>query len=427
MTRTSIYACIAALAATPALTNPVDLVRPDAPELAFFGTLPVGVQTLEFVNPGQIDIVNVTDQDIPLYDRPLTVEVWYPAEDDNRARTSYDTVLRDGVTPVTLTGRATRDADPVGEGTFPLIVISHGYPGNRYLMSHLGENLASKGFVTVSIDHTDSTYSDQGAFGSTLYHRPLDQRFVIDQMEALESRLGGIIDTSVVGVIGYSMGGYGALVFGGAGVTQQATEASWGTPRGLLAAHLSGSESLAALRDPRVRAIVAIGPWGRNADVWDANSMAGLDTPTLIMAGGSDDVSVYGAIRTIFEEAGNTERHLLTFTNANHNAAAPIPAPAEAWDPVETLDFVPFEHYADPVWDSTRMNNIAQHFATAFFDLHLRGDISRRPYLELIPNANDGVVALDEEALPTEDHTYWAGFPARTARGLRFETLGAGE
>lgn len=427
MTRTSIYACIAALAATPALTNPVDLVRPDAPELAFFGTLPVGVQTLEFVNPGQIDIVNVTDQDIPLYDRPLTVEVWYPAEDDNRARTSYDTVLRDGVTPVTLTGRATRDADPAGEGTFPLIVISHGYPGNRYLMSHLGENLASKGFVTVAIDHTDSTYSDQGAFGSTLYHRPLDQRFVIDQMEALESRLGGIIDTSVVGVIGYSMGGYGALVFGGAGVTQQATEASWGTPRGLLAAHLSGSESLAALRDSRVRAIVAIGPWGRNADVWDANGMAGLDTPTLIMAGSSDDVSVYGAIRTIFEEAGNTERHLLTFTNANHNAAAPIPAPAEAWDPVETLDFVPFEHYADPVWDSTRMNNIAQHFATAFFDLHLRGDISRRPYLELIPNANDGVVALDEEALPTEDHTYWAGFPARTARGLRFETLAAGE
>ncbi|QJF50499.1 alpha/beta hydrolase family protein [Roseobacter ponti] len=427
MTRTSIFACIAALAATPALTNPVDLVRPDAPELAFFGTLPVGVQTLEFVNPGQIDIVNVTDQDIPLYDRPLTVEVWYPAEDDSSARTGYDTVLRDGVTPVTLTGRATRDADPAAEGMFPLIVISHGYPGNRYLMAHLGENLASKGFVTVSVDHTDSTYSDQGAFGSTLYHRPLDQRFVIDQMEALESRLGGIIDTSVVGIIGYSMGGYGALVFGGAGVTQQATEAAWGTPRGLLTAHLSGSESLAALRDPRVRAIVAIGPWGRNADVWDANGMAGLDTPTLIMAGGSDDVSVYGAIRTIFEEAGNTERHLLTFVNANHNAAAPIPAPAEAWDPVETLDFVPFEHYADPVWDSTRMNNIAQHFATAFFDLHLRGDVSRRPYLELIPNANDGVVALDEEALPTDDHTYWAGFPARTARGLRFETLSVGE
>ena len=43
------------------------------------------------------------------------------------------------------------------------MIISHGYPGNRYLMSHLGENLASKGFVVASIDHRDSTYDDQKA------------------------------------------------------------------------------------------------------------------------------------------------------------------------------------------------------------------------------------------------------------------------
>ena len=146
-----------------------------------------------------------------------------------------------------------------------------------------------------------------------------------------------------------------------------------------------------------------------------------------IVAGGSDDVSVYGAIRSIFEEARGTERHLLTFNHANHNAAAPIPAPRESWEPVESLDFVPFEHYADPVWDTVRMNNIAQHFATAFFDLHLRGDVSRRPYFDLIPSSDDGVTALDEEALPTDDHTYWVGFPDRTARGLRFETLAEGE
>jgi predicted dienelactone hydrolase len=40
----------------------------------------------------------------------------------------------------------------------PLVIISHGYPGNRYLMSHLGEDLASKGYVVASIDHRDSTY-----------------------------------------------------------------------------------------------------------------------------------------------------------------------------------------------------------------------------------------------------------------------------
>ncbi|WP_300032088.1 alpha/beta fold hydrolase [uncultured Roseobacter sp.] len=426
MSRYRFLAALAVLASGTAQANPIDQVRPDAPELAQFGTLPIGVRTLEFTNPDQIDVLSVTDDAVPRYDRALTVEVWYPAAEGTVPGGTYDTVLRDGQTPVTLTGRAARDAEPATDGSYPLIVISHGYPGNRFLMSHLGENLASKGYVTLAIDHRDSTYSDQAAFGSTLLYRPLDQRFVIDQMEALESALGAITDTSAVGVIGYSMGGYGALVFGGAGVTEASTEYSWGTPNGLLSQHLSGSESHAALMDDRVKALIAIGPWGRNAGFWDANTLAGLSKPTLIMAGGSDDVSVYGAIRSIFEEARGTDRHLLTFNHANHNAAAPMPAPAESWEPVETLDFVPFEHYADPVWDTVRMNNIAQHFATAFFDLHLRGDVSRRPYFDLIPEADAGVLALDEEALPTDDHTYWTGFPPRTARGLRFETLTEG-
>ncbi|MCV3272929.1 alpha/beta hydrolase family protein [Roseobacter sinensis] len=420
-------AAVVAIMAAPALANPIDSIRPDAPELAPYGSRPIGVQTLEWVHADQIDIVNVEGDSEPLYDRPLTAEVWYPAADGTTPGGSYRAILRDGKTEVTLTGRAARDAPPASGERYPLIVISHGYPGNRFLMSHLGENLASKGFVTVSIDHTDSTYSDQAAFGATLYHRPIDQRFVVDQMATLDGPLGAIIDTSAVGVIGYSMGGYGALIFGGAGVTQAATEYSWGTPNGLLERHMAGSESHEALIDSRVKAIIAIGPWGRNAGFWDANGLAGLRVPTLLMAGGSDDVSVYATIRTIFEQAAGADRHLLTFEHANHNAAAPIPAPKESWIPVEELDFVPFEHYSDPVWDTTRMNNIAQHFATAFFDLHLKGDISKRPYLELIPDADQGIIALDEDATPTEDHSYWTGFPARTAKGLRFETLLKGE
>ena len=67
-----------------------------------------------------------------------------------------------------------RDAAPAAAaGGYPLVILSHGYPGNRYLLGHLGENLASKGFVVASIDHPDSTYDDQKAFASTLYNRPL--------------------------------------------------------------------------------------------------------------------------------------------------------------------------------------------------------------------------------------------------------------
>ncbi|MEM8591560.1 MAG: dienelactone hydrolase, partial [Pseudomonadota bacterium] len=81
----------------------------------------------------------------------------------------------------------------------------------------------------------------------------------------------------------------------------------------------------------------------------------------------------------------------------------------------------------DAVWDSVRMNNIAQHFATAFLDLHLKGDGSRTEFLDLIPEADAGVVSLNEDGSEKDDHSYWAGFPPRTALGLRFETKAAGE
>ena len=64
------------------------------------------------------------------------------------------------------------------------------------------------------------------------------------------------------------------------------------------------------------------------------------------------------------------------------------------------------------------MNNIAQHFATAFFDHYLRGDEGKAEYLDLIENAEDGVWSVDDAGAFTEEHTYWRGFPERTAVGL---------
>lgn len=419
---------MAALGATGAVfANPIDQIRPDSPALAAYGDYPIGVQTMSMIIPDSTDVLRIDGENVPRYDRSLELEIWYPAAIGTVQGGTYQAMLRDGETQVELTGRAARDATPAEGEVFPLIVISHGYPGNRYLMSHLGENLASKGYVTVSIDHTDSTYSDQGAFGSTLLNRPLDQAAVVNYMAALDGPLGGIVNANNTGVVGYSMGGYGALIFGGAGVTQASTELSWGTPNGLLSQHLAGSETHEALMDPRVKAIIAIGPWGNNAGFWDADGLAGLRVPLMMMAGSDDDVSVYGAMRGVFDGAVGIDRHLLTFEYANHNAAAPMPAPAEAWAPSETLGFSPFEHYADPVWDTVRMNNIAQHFATAFMNVHLKNEAEASSFLELTPKSGDGVVDLDDGEMPTDVHTYWKGFAPRTAKGLQFETKAAGE
>jgi hypothetical protein len=63
-------------------------------------------------------------------------------------------------------------------------------------------------------------------------------------------------------------------------------------------------------------------------------------------------------------------------------------------------------HYADAVWDTTRMNNILQHFATAYFGVHLKNEADKQAYLDLPPNGKDAD---------------WKGFRRRSAVGLILE------
>ena len=408
--------------------NRIDVIRPDAPELAAHGDYTIGVQTIELVNPDQLDIINVgEDGTIPSYDRPLTVEIWYPAtlEDGQEAGGEYSVIARDPTLEVTVKGQAVRDATPNNaDGPYPLIIISHGYPGNRYLMSHLGENLATKGYVTVSIDHTDSTYSDQAAFGSTLLNRSLDQLFVLEQMANIgaengDSNLAGMIDVDNTGIIGYSMGGYGAVNVAGGGYTAASVAYPWGTPSGALEVRQAGNKEFENSKDDRIKAFMAFAPWGMNTGFWDAEGLKGIESPIMFVAGSKDDVSGYeNGIKAIYDHSINAERYLLTLENANHNSGAGMTAPVETWQPSETLPFVPFEHYADAVWDTTRMNNIAQHFATAFFGKYVMQDDSMDEYLDLVENAENGVWAVDDAGEEQEDHSYWKGFPNRTALGL---------
>ncbi|MDZ7801778.1 MAG: dienelactone hydrolase [Trueperaceae bacterium] len=425
-TLVTLLATLSFLAAT-ALAQPsnrIDVQRPDAPELAAYGPHDVGVRTMNVVDEDRLDILAATEgEEIPRYDRPLTLEVWYPAtlEDGTEAGTTYTVTTRDGSTQADLTGRAVRDATPnAGDAPYPLVIVSHGYPGNRFLLSHLSENLASKGYVVAAIDHTDSMYSDQAAFASTLYNRPLDQLFVLDEMERFsapdEGFLSGLVDASTTAIVGYSMGAYGAVNVIGGGYTEASTQFGFSPPNGVLAHHQAGTESFEARQDPRVVAAIAIAPWGMNAGFWNAEGLAGIDTPVLFMAGSVDDVAGYeNGTRAIFEGAVNADRYLLTFQNANHNAAAPIPAPREAWETGT------FDHYGDAVWDTVRMNNVAQHFATAFLAQHLKADADMAPYLDLVERAADGVWSVDDDGEFTDEHTYWKGFPNRTAVGLILE------
>ena len=416
--------------------NRVDSIRPDAPALAKYGTFGVGVRTARFIHANQVDVLKAkAGEPLPHYDRPLTVEMWYPSKavPEGPGAGEYRVVSRDPKREVTLRGKAVRDAAPDGsQGPYPLVLISHGYPGNRFLMTPLAENLASKGYVVASIDHTDSTYSDQAAFASTLLNRPLDQLFVLREMAALNAgnsadALGGVlkgmVNADATGLIGYSMGGYGAINTVGGGFTAASVTSTLAPPNNALAVRQAGNPAYTASLDPRIKAVIAIAPWGWRTGFWDAEGLSGIKTPLFFMAGGIDDVAGYApGVRNIFEASVNAPRYLLTFDNANHNAAAPMPAPKESWTPIANLPVIPAMHYIDPVWDNVRMNNIAQHFATAFLARHLRADTGMDAYLALVESSKDGKWSMQADGTPQADHTYWKGFANRTAVGLRLES-----
>ena len=62
-----------------------------------------------------------------------------------------------------------------------------------------------------------------GEFSSTLVNRAKDQLFVIDEMARRgegEGFLNGLLDADTTAIVGYSMGGYGALNAAGAGYSE---------------------------------------------------------------------------------------------------------------------------------------------------------------------------------------------------------------
>jgi len=389
---------------------------PDAPELSARGEHVVGVRTLDLIHKDQVDILNSKEGREARYDRPLKVEVWYPAMvgSANSPLEIYNEVLGTRgdslrpLVPFTFKGRAVRDAKPKTDmGKFPLVIVSHGYVGSRYLMTYLTENLASKGYVVVALDHTDSTFKDANAFYSTLLNRAKDVSFVVNAMEEIgtnssKDALAGVIDASNTGIIGYSMGGYGVLNVGGAGYSAGLGQFFGSMTGGNTAINslMAGDENYEGGTDSRIKAIVAFAPWGMERGIWDLEGLKGLKTPTFFVAGSQDDISGYEkGVKAIFDGAVNADRYMLTYSNARHNVA-PNPPPAEALQPGLHID--EYYRYAEPSWDQRKINNINQHFVTAFLGTHLKGeDFSK--YLSLPQDSNENT---------------WEGFKPRSSTGM---------
>ena len=382
-------AAICTAVMTFAQQNQIDFINPLAPEFAQFGKLDIGVRTIEVSSPDAVDVLSTPrGGETAVYERRLTVEVWYPADlAGGEPGGTYEAITRNPQITATLRGRASRNADAlVGAGPYPLIIISHGYPGNRYLLSHTGENLASKGYIVASIDHKESTYEDQQSIASTLYNRPIDQRTVLNSMAALsediESPFYSLVDSENTGIIGYSMGGYGLVNNLGGGFSEQSVNGFISPPNALLEIHSTSNPNFRDRLDVRIKAGLLVAPWGMNAGFWTDTDLAGITVPSFYIAGDQDTVAGYdNGTKKIYEGAINSERYLLTYLGAGHNAGAPISLPMEL-DNDENAE--PATHYRDDNWDNVEMNNIMDHFATIWFDKHLKG-VERVEALNSIP------------------------------------------
>jgi predicted dienelactone hydrolase len=374
------FALVAGLAMTDlAMAAP----RPDAPPYAKRGSEQVGVKTLTLTDPSR--------------KRTLTAEVWYPAQiaDAKAEATLYDTQI--GALKFKLAGVAGRDATAKA-GPWPLVVVSHGQPGTRYMLSYLAEHLASQGFVVAALDHTGSTYGDisQSAYISAIADRPLDVLFTIGALAKVLPN----IDSNNVGLVGYSYGGYTSLNAAGvgldkAGLADYCQKSNNEGPcfalpffDGLQARAMSNVKP-----DPRIKAVFIMAPYGAP---WLSNAqLSALKLPLFVAGGDQDDVAVYARdAKTIFNTSGSPQKYLLTLAGALHNpwVNSPPPESRAAWSE--------YERWSEPVWDKERAQDITKHFAAAFLLRFLKN------------NSNAGQSLASN--LP--------GFLPRTTIGVKLET-----
>ncbi|MFC9996145.1 alpha/beta hydrolase family protein [Nocardia sp. NPDC127526] len=207
------------------------------------GELPVGTTTLHLVDHGRADPFQ------PDRARELMVSVFYPAtgtEQSSRARYLSTQLIPDlekqiGFQAPGLFTNSYTDAPALAGASYPVILYSPGAGVTRLLGTGLAEELASRGYVVVTVDPTYEAPVVEFPGGRLVRSKPFpaftpevrqqytdarlgDFRFVLDSLtrlasganpdagnRALPNGLGTALDLEHIGAVGHSLGGYIAV------------------------------------------------------------------------------------------------------------------------------------------------------------------------------------------------------------------------
>ncbi|OLF14870.1 hypothetical protein BU204_25050 [Actinophytocola xanthii] len=211
LTTVALAAGLTPAAAAPAEPDPVRLALP-APT----GPYPVGTAELHLTDEDRTD---------PWTGRPreLMVSLWYPAAPNGPRAHQFPqavTAFYDrsaGVPPGTADFAGTVTHSRTGAtplpGRRPVVLYSPGGGHSRFLGTTLVEDLASRGYAVVGVDHTPVSpvqFPDRLELprpgvdaGQVLRERVRDVSFVLDELTRFPT-----LDLTRVGMVGHSMGGF---------------------------------------------------------------------------------------------------------------------------------------------------------------------------------------------------------------------------
>lgn len=209
---------------------------------------------------------------------PLEAVVWYPTD-------APEVPWQAG--PFTVS--ASLGAPIAGGQKFPVILLSHGRNGGPLSHRDLAAGLARNGFVVVVPTHAgDAAGYPKHNQSRILKDRP---RQAIAALHAAlrDSRLAEHVNPQRVGMIGYSAGGYTALVLAGArpdfGHAEAYCRENAGDIGTCAPMQEGGTDLTTELEnwqppsEPRLKALVLMDPW---AAMFDKAGLSEVHIPTLL-------------------------------------------------------------------------------------------------------------------------------------------------
>ena len=265
-----------------------------------------------------VGFTQVTLTDNP--NRPLNIAIWYPTQDVS------DTTLV-GDNPAFIGIQVIKDAD-IQSGTFPVILLSHGYRGNWRNQNWLATKLASKGYIVAAADHPGTTSFDHSPKqAAKWWERPRDVSRILDYLLS-ETQWKQSASANNVTAIGHSLGGWTVMLLAGAKIDRKTFEANclvYPNPKTCGLAEELGLDTVQAeepnnkeLSDPRIQRVVSLDlGLARSFSIVSLND---IKVPTLILAAGIDIGDLPQALESgyIAQQIPLNSRRYKVYENATH-------------------------------------------------------------------------------------------------------------